>query len=88
MRHPLLAFLLTPMAAPETPRLRRLRWALVLLCMGLAIAAHLNTASVALFGPVGALPALLLLAAAAITGVVYFRAKARADESHNRGEEP
>lgn len=88
MRHPLLAFLLTPMAAPETPRLKRLRRALVLLCMGLAIAAHLNTASVALFGPVGALPALLLLAAAPITGVVYFRAKARADESHNRGEEP
>ncbi len=88
MRHPLLAFLLTPMAAPETPRLRRLRWTLVLLCMGLAIAAHLNTASVALFGPLGALPALLLLVTAPIVGVVYFRAKARADESHNRGEEP
>jgi len=88
MRHPLLAFLLTPMAAPETPRLRRLRWALVLLCMGLAIAAPLNTASVALFGPLGALPALLLLAAAPITGVVYFCAKARADENHNRGGEP
>ena len=88
MRHPLLAFLLTPMAAPETPRLKRLRRALVLLCMGLAIAAPLNTASVALFGPLGALPALLLLVTAPITGVVYFRAKARADESPNRGEEP
>lgn len=87
MRHPLLAFLLTPMAAPETTRLKRLRWALVLLCMGLAIATHLNRASVALFGPVGALPALLLLAAAPIVGVVYFRTKARADESHSRGEE-
>lgn len=88
MRHPLLAFLLTPMAAPETPRLKRLRRAVVLLCMGLAIAAHFNTASVVLFGPLGALPALLLLAATPITGVIYFRAKARADESHNRGEEP
>lgn len=88
MRHPLLAFLLTPMAAPETPRLKRLRWALVLLCMGLAIAAPLNSASVALFGPLGALPTLLLLAAAPITGVVYFRAKARADENHSRGGEP
>lgn len=88
MRHPLIAFLLTPMAAPETPRLKRLRRALVLLCMGLAIAAPLNRASVTLFGPLGALPAPLLLAAAPIVGFVYFRAKARADESHNRGGEP
>ena len=88
MRYPLLAFLLTPMAAPEMPRLKRLRRALVLLCMGLAIAAQLNSDSVALFGPLGALPALLLLVTAPIVGVVYFRAKARADESHNRGEEP
>ena len=88
MRHPLLAFLLTPMAAPETTRLKRLRWALVLLCVGLAIATHLNRASVALFGPVSALPALLLLATAPIVGVVYFCAKARADENHNQGEEP
>lgn len=88
MRHPLLAFLLTPMAAPETKPLKRLRRALVLLCMGLAIAAPLNSDSVALFGPLGALPALLLLAAAPIVGVVYFRAKARADGSHNRGGKP
>ena len=88
MRHPLLAFLLTPMAAPETPRLKRLRRSWVLLCLCLAIAAPLNPASVALLGPVGALPALLLLAAAPIVGVVYFRAKARADQAHNRGGEP
>ena len=88
MRHPLLAFLLTPMAAPETPRLKRLRRSWVLLCVLLAVAAPLNTASVVMFGPLGALPALLLLAATPITGVIYFRAKARADESHNRGEEP
>ncbi len=88
MRHPLLAFLLTSMAAPETLRLKRLRWALVLLCMGLAIAAPLNTVSVALFGSFGALPALLLLVAAPIMAIVYFRAKACADENHNRGGEP
>ena len=88
MRHPLLVFLLTPMAAPETARLKRLRRALVLLCMSLAIAAPLNTASVTLFGPLGALPALLLLVTAPITGVIYFRAKARADENHNRRGEP
>lgn len=88
MRHPLLAFLLTSMAAPETPRLKKLRWAFILLCLSLALAAPLNRTSVALFGPVGALPALLLVFAAPIIGAVYFHAKARADESHNRGEEP
>ena len=88
MRHPLLAFLLTPMAAPETPHLKRLRRIWVLLCLCLALAAPLNPASVALFGPIGALPALLLVVTAPIVGVVYFRAKARADESHNRGGEP
>ena len=48
------AFLLTSMAAPETPRLKKLRWAFILLCLSLALAAPLNRTSVALFGPVGA----------------------------------
>jgi hypothetical protein len=41
-----------------------------------------------LFGPLGALPALLLLLAAPVMGIVYFRAKARAEEAHDRGGEP
>lgn len=88
MRHPLLQFLLTPTAPPETTGLRRLRRSWVLLCVLLAVAAPLNTASVVMFGPLGALPALLLLLAAPIMGTIYFRAKARAEEAHDRGGEP
>ena len=79
MTHPLLAFMATPLAAPETPRLRRLRQSWVLLCAALMLAVIFNPASVALFGPLGALPALLLLIAAPIVGLVYWRAKMRAD---------
>lgn len=88
MRHPLLQFLLTPMTPPETTGLKRLRRSWVLLCACLAVAVPLNAASVALFGPLGALPALLLLLAAPVTGIAYFRAKARAEETQNRGGEP
>ena len=87
MRHPLLAFLLTPMAAPETPRLRRLRWTWAFLCASLALAVALNQASVGRFGPLGALPAQLLALATPVMGIVYFRAKARADAAHDRGAE-
>lgn len=86
MTHPLLAFIATPMAAPETPRLRRLRQAWVLLCAALMLAVILNPASVARFGPLGALPALLLLIAAPIVGLVYWRAKARADAAWSQIE--
>ena len=88
MRHPLLQFLLTPMAPPETTGLKRLRRSWVLLCACLAVAVPLNTASVGLFGPLGALPALLLLLAAPVIGIVYFRAKARAVETQIRGGKP
>jgi hypothetical protein len=88
MRLPLLQFLLTPMAPPESLCLKRLRRTWVLLCACLAVAAPLNAASVARFGPLGALPALLLLLAAPVMGLVYFRAKARAEEAHERGGEP
>lgn len=79
MTHPLLVFMATPMAAPETPRLRRLRQSWVLLCAALMLAVVLNPASVARFGPLGALPALLLLIATPFVGVVYWRAKRKAD---------
>lgn len=88
MSHPLLQFLLTPMAPPETTGLKRLRRSWVLLCACLAVSAPLNSASVALFGPRGALPALLLLLAAPAMGIVYFRAKASAEDAQNRGEKP
>lgn len=79
MTHPLLAFMATPLAAAETLRLRRLRQSWVLLCAALMLAVVLNPASVARFGPLGAVPALLLLIAAPIVGLVYWRAKTRAD---------
>ena len=92
MTHPLLAFMTTSMAAPETQRLKRLRHAWVLLCAALLLAVVLNPTSVARFGPLGALPALLLLTAAPIVGLVYWRAKARADaawkEVGNRSDDP
>ena len=86
MTHPLLAFMATPMAAPETPRLRRLRQSWVLLCAALMLAVVLNPTSVARFGPLGALPALLLLIAAPIVGLVYWRAKTRADAASSLAE--
>lgn len=88
MRHPLLQFLLKPMAAPETPWLRRLRGIWMLLCTCLAVAVPLNAPSVGLFGPLGALPALLLILATPVMGLVYFRGKARADAAHTCGEAP
>lgn len=88
MTHPLLTFMATPMAAPETQRLRRLRHSWVLLCTALLVAVVLNPESVARFGPWGALPALLLLIAAPIVGLVYWRAKTRADAAWNRSDDP
>ena len=86
MTHPLLAFRATPMAAPETKRLRRLRHSWVLLCTALLVAVVFNPASVSRFGPWGALPALLLLIGAPIVGLVYWRAKTRADADWNRAK--
>ncbi len=88
MSRPLLQFLQTPVVSPEPPRLRRLRQTWVLLCALLAIAASLNTASVTLFGRLGALPALLLVLAVPVVGWIYFRARTRVDAARNRGGEP
>lgn len=86
MTHPLLAFLATPMAAPETSRLRRLRHAWVLLCVALLLAVVLNPTIVGFVGPLGALPALLLLIAMPVMGFIYWRAKTNADAAWNRAK--
>jgi len=86
MTHPLLVFIASSMAAPETPRLKRLRHAWVLLCAALILAVIINPTSVARFGPLGALPALLLLIAAPIVGLVYWRTKTRADAAWSQIE--
>lgn len=83
MTHPLITFLKTPMAAPETRTLRRMRRLWMVLCWLLALAMLLPVRKV-LLGPWAGLPALLLAAAAMLHGFVYFRAKARADDAFGR----
>ena len=86
MIHPLITFLKTPMAAPETPRLRHMRRWWMALCWGLALAVLLLPLTKALLGEWGALPALLLALAAPVHGLLYFRSKNLADEAC-RGED-
>lgn len=88
MKHPLIDFLLTPMVPPETARLKRLRRIWVLLCTLLFLAVPLNAASVRDLGPLGVLPALLLLLATPAWGFIYFRARARAFSAHDRRGKP
>lgn len=88
MTHPLVAFLRTPMAAPETRKLRRMRRLWMALCWSLALAVLLHPLLKMLLGPWAALPALLLAAAAMLHGFVYFRAKARADDAIGREGRP
>jgi hypothetical protein len=88
MTHPLIAFLKTPMAAPETARLRHMRRWWMALCWALALAVLLLPLLKALFGPWGAGPALVLTLAAPLHGASYFRAKLKADEDFAQGARP
>lgn len=88
MTHPLIAFLKTPMAAPETARLRHMRRWWMALCLALALAVLLLPLLQALFGPWGAGPALILMLAAPLHGASYFRAKLKADEAYVQGVQP
>lgn len=88
MTHPLLAFMMTPMAAPETRRLRRLRYQWMALCWSLSAAVLANPLLTGLFGPKAALIPLLLGLAAAGHGLLYFSVKNRADAAHMRDAEP
>ena len=62
MTHPLITFMKTPMAAPETAALRRMRKLWMALCWLLALAVLLLPILKALVGTWAALPALLLAA--------------------------
>ena len=75
MTHPLITFLKTPMAAPETPRLRHMRRWWMALCWALALAVLLLPLTKALMGEWGALPALLLVAV--VLGVLMGKVKAK-----------
>ena len=85
MIHPLIAFLKTPMAAPETARLRHMRRWWMALCWALALAVLLLPLLKAVFGLWGGSPALVLALAAPFHGFAYFRAKLRADEAYAQG---
>lgn len=88
MTHPLIAFLKTPMAAPETARLRHMRRWWMALCWALALCVLLLPLLKALIGPWGAAPALMLTLAAPLHGASYFRAKLKADEDFAQGGQP
>lgn len=88
MTHPLITFLRTPMAAPETAALRRMRKIWMALCWLLALAVLLLPVLKALLGTWSALPALLLAIVTPLHGLFYFRAKARADDAFGREVRP
>ncbi len=88
MTHPLIAFMKTPMAAPETARLRRMRRQWMALCWSLALAVLLLPLLKGLLGAKAALPAAVLCLALAVHGARYFAAKNRADEAYLKGEQP
>ncbi len=88
MTHPLIAFMKTPMAAPETVRLRRMRRLWMALCWSLALAVLLLPLLKVLLGVKAALPALVLCLAVGIHGLRYFAAKNKADEAYLKGDQP
>lgn len=88
MKHPLLAAMLTPQAAPETRGLKTMRLVWMALCASLAGAVLGMQALIALLGPKGATVAAVLCLTTPIHGLLYFRAKVRADEAHAQGNEP
>lgn len=88
MTHPLIDFFKTPMAAPETARLRHMRRWWMACCWALALAVLLLPLLKALVGLWGAAPALILALAAPLHGLAYFRAKLRADEAFAQGARP
>lgn len=85
-RHVLLEFMATPMAAPETPALRRLRWAWAALCASLCAGVGMISFWVATFGHWASAAVFVLAVATVWIGWIYFRSKIRADEAWNAKE--
>lgn len=86
MTHPLIDFMKTPMAAPETSRLRRMRRLWMALCWSLALCVLLLPLLKLVLGTKAALPALLLSIVLALHGARYFSAKSRADAAYSKGD--
>lgn len=85
-RHVLLEFMATPMAAPETSALRRLRWAWVALCASLGASVGLIRCWVAILGHWVSAAVIVLAIATVWVGRIYFTAKNRADAAWNAKE--
>lgn len=80
-RHVLLEFMCTPMAAPETAGLRKLRWCWIALCLCLSAGVGSISRWVALIGQWAPALVLALMISASSIGWIYFKAKVRADDS-------
>lgn len=74
-----LDLLRTPMAAPETPSLRRMRYLFQALCFLCAICIGTLSTILDLFGRRGTIAIGLLLTATSIHGIVYLLRKNSAD---------
>lgn len=74
-----LDFLTTPMAAPETPGLRRLRYGWQALCLTLAASIVAQDTLRGLVGHLVPAATGVLLAATVLTTILYLGAKHRAD---------
>jgi hypothetical protein len=77
-----LDLLRTPMAAPETAALRRLRLSWQALCLGSALVVGLFSPLRHVIGRAAPLLAAILLVATVICTAIYFVLKQRADKAH------
>lgn len=83
-----LELLRTPMAAPETARLRRLRMAWQLLCVLTALCVAFFSPMRALMGRAALYLVAIILALTLLQSLLYWNAKQRADNRlFDRGEE-
>lgn len=78
----------TPMAAPETSSLKRLRYCWMILCILAAVSVGQIAFLKTLFGSRAGLIPLALLLCVMIVGWVYFRAKRSADDAWLYEERP
>ncbi len=76
-----LDLLRTPMAAPETDRLRGMRRTFQALCVGTALAVAANPVLVPLFGQAATFMTVALFVMTALHTVLYLLRKNRADEA-------
>jgi len=87
MSSPLIDYMKTPMAAPETPTLKRMRVTLMVLCCLVAVGSMLITVLVNVLGLGAAAIMVLLVVVTPVHALIYFAKKNRVDENFARGED-